>query len=42
MFAIKLLVSSDLPLEWERFADIELGKEFVVRAMNNSNIAPVK
>lgn len=40
VFAIDTFVSSDSPLESKRFADAELGKGFVVRAVDNSNIAP--
>ncbi len=38
VFAIDTFVSSDSPLESKRFADAELGKGFVVRAVDNSNI----
>jgi len=38
VFAIDTFVSSDSPLETQRFADAELGKGFVVRAVDNSNI----
>jgi putative aminopeptidase FrvX len=40
VFAIDTFVSSDSPLEAKRFADAELGKGFVVRAVDNSNITP--
>jgi putative aminopeptidase len=40
VFAVDTFVSSDSPLESKRFADAELGKGFVVRAVDNSNIAP--
>jgi putative aminopeptidase FrvX len=40
VFAIDTFVSSDSPLESQRFADAEIGKGFVVRAIDNSNIAP--
>jgi putative aminopeptidase len=40
VFAIDTFVSSDSPLESKRFADAEIGKGFVVRAIDNSNIAP--
>jgi putative aminopeptidase FrvX len=33
-------VSSDSPLESKRFADAEIGKGFVIRAVDNSNITP--
>ena len=41
VFAVDTFVSSDSPLESKRFADAELGKGFVVRAVDNSNIVPV-
>jgi putative aminopeptidase FrvX len=40
VFAIDTFVSSDSPLESKRFADAEIGKGFVLRAVDNSNIAP--
>jgi putative aminopeptidase len=40
VFAVDTFVSSDTPLESKRFADAELGKGFVVRAVDNSNIVP--
>jgi putative aminopeptidase FrvX len=40
VFAIDTFVSSDSPIESHRFADAELGKGFVIRAIDNSNIAP--
>jgi putative aminopeptidase FrvX len=40
VFAIDTFVSSDSPLESKRFADAEVGKGFVVRAVDNSNITP--
>jgi putative aminopeptidase FrvX len=40
VFAIDTFVSSDSPLESKRFADAEIGKGFVVRAIDNSNIVP--
>ena len=40
VFAIDTFVSSDSPLESERFADAETGKGFVIRAVDNSNITP--
>jgi putative aminopeptidase FrvX len=40
VFGIDTFVSSDSPLETKRFADAELGKGFVIRAVDNSNIAP--
>jgi len=40
VFAIDTFVSSDSPLESKRFADAKLGAGFVVRAVDNSNVAP--
>ena len=40
VFAIDTFVSSDSPLESKRFGDAEIGKGFVVRAVDNSNIVP--
>jgi putative aminopeptidase FrvX len=40
VFAVDTFVSSDSPLESKRFADAQLGKGFVVRAVDNSNIVP--
>jgi len=40
VFAVDTFVSSDSPLESKRFADAELGKGFVVRALDNSNVVP--
>jgi len=40
VFAVDTFVSSDSPLESKRFADARLGKGFVVRAVDNSNIVP--
>jgi putative aminopeptidase FrvX len=40
VFAVDTFVSSDSPLENKRFADAELGKGFVIRAVDNSNIVP--
>jgi putative aminopeptidase len=42
VFAIDTFVSSDSPLETKRFADAELGKGFVVRAVDNSNVVPLQ
>jgi putative aminopeptidase len=42
VFAIDTFVSSDSPLESKRFADAVLGRGFVVRAVDNSNIVPRK
>jgi putative aminopeptidase FrvX len=41
VFAIDTFVSSDAPLESKRFGDAEIGKGFVVRAVDNSNIVPL-
>jgi putative aminopeptidase len=38
VFAIDTFVSSDSPIESKRFADALLGKGFVIRAVDNSNI----
>jgi putative aminopeptidase FrvX len=40
VFAIDTFVSSDSPIESKRFADAEIGKGLVIRAVDNSNIAP--
>jgi putative aminopeptidase FrvX len=40
VFAIDTFVSSDSPIESKRFADAQIGKGFVIRAVDNSNIAP--
>ena len=40
VFAIDTFVSSDSPLESKRIADAEIGKGFVIRAVDNSNITP--
>lgn len=40
VFAVDTFVSSDSPLESKRFADAQVGKGFVVRAVDNSNIVP--
>jgi putative aminopeptidase len=40
VFAIDTFVSSDSPLESPRFGDALLGKGFVVRAIDNSNVVP--
>jgi putative aminopeptidase FrvX len=42
VFAIDTFVSSDSPLESKRFADAEIGKGFVIRAVDNSNITPLE
>ena len=38
VFAVDTFVSSDSPIESKRFADGEVGKGFVIRAVDNSNI----
>jgi putative aminopeptidase len=40
VFAIDTFVSSDSPIESKRFADAEIGKGFVIRAVDNSNVTP--
>jgi putative aminopeptidase FrvX len=40
VFAVDTFVSSDSPLESRRFANAPIGKGFVIRAVDNSNIAP--
>ncbi len=40
VFAVDTFVSSDSPIESQRFADTEIGKGFVIRAVDNSNIVP--
>jgi putative aminopeptidase len=40
VFAVDTFVSADSPLESKRFADAMIGKGFVVRAVDNSNIVP--
>ncbi len=40
VFAADTFVSSDSPLESKRFADAELGKGFVIRAVDSSNVVP--
>jgi len=42
VFAIDTFVSSDAPLESKRFGDAEIGRGFVVRAVDNSNIVPLE
>jgi len=42
VFAIDTFVSSDSPLESKRFGDAEIGKGFVVRAVDNSNSVPLQ
>ncbi len=38
VFAVDTFVSADSPIESKRFADAEIGKGFVIRAVDNSNI----
>jgi putative aminopeptidase FrvX len=40
VFAVDTFVSADSPLESKRFADAPIGRGFVVRAIDNSNIVP--
>jgi len=40
VFAVDTIVSSDSPLESKRFADVQLGKGFCIRAIDDSNIDP--
>ncbi len=40
VFAVDTFVSADAPLESKRFANAPIGKGFVVRAVDNSNITP--
>jgi putative aminopeptidase FrvX len=40
VFAVDTFVSSDSPLESKRFADAALGRGFVIRAVDSSNIVP--
>ena len=42
VFAVDTFVSADSPLESKRFADAPLGRGFVVRAVDNSNVVPQK
>lgn len=42
VFAVDTFVSSDSPLESKRFADTPIGKGFVIRAVDNSNITDRK
>ncbi len=42
VFAVDTFVSSDSPLESQRFGDGILGQGFVVRAVDNSNVVPRK
>jgi len=40
VFAVDTFVSSDSPLESKRFGNAPIGQGFVIRAVDNSNIAP--
>jgi len=40
VFAVDTFVSADSPLESKRFGDAEIGKGFVIRAVDDSNIVP--
>ncbi len=40
VFAVDTFVSADSPIESKRFGDAQIGKGFVVRAVDNSNIVP--
>jgi putative aminopeptidase FrvX len=40
VFAVDMFVSSDSPLETQRYGDTPLGQGFVVRALDNSNVVP--
>jgi putative aminopeptidase FrvX len=40
VFAVDTFVSADSPIESPRFANAEIGKGFVIRAVDNSNIVP--
>src|SRR5271155_1629212 len=40
VFAVDTFVSADSPIESKRFGDAEIGKGFVIRAVDNSNIVP--
>ena len=42
VFAIDTFVSNDSPLETRRFGNAEIGKGFVVRAVDNSNVVPAQ
>src|SRR6202046_237459 len=41
VFAVDTFVSSDSPIESKRYADAEIGKGFVIRAVDSSNITPL-
>jgi putative aminopeptidase FrvX len=40
VFAVDTFVSADSPIESKRFGNAEIGKGFVIRAVDNSNIVP--
>jgi putative aminopeptidase FrvX len=40
VFAVDTFVSSDSPIESKRFGNAQIGKGFVIRAIDNSNIVP--
>src|ERR1700691_3143075 len=40
VFAVDTFVSADSPIESKRFGDAEIGKGFVIRTVDNSNIVP--
>ena len=40
VFAVDMFVSSDSPLETQRYGDAPLGQGFVVRALDDSNVVP--
>jgi putative aminopeptidase FrvX len=42
VFAIDTFVSNDSPLEAKRLGNADIGKGFVVRAVDNSNIIPLR
>ncbi|MGH9764937.1 MAG: M20/M25/M40 family metallo-hydrolase [Blastocatellia bacterium] len=42
VFGVDTFVSSDSPIETDRFADAPLGRGAVIRALDNSNVAPPK
>jgi putative aminopeptidase FrvX len=41
VFAVDTFVSSDSPLESKRYGDAEIGRGFVVRAVDSSNVVPL-
>jgi putative aminopeptidase len=42
VFAVDTFVSADSPIESKRFGEAEIGKGFVIRAVDNSNIVPTE